>query len=592
MSTPAPLSRTHYCGEVNELLIGQEVRLLGWVRSVREMGGLTFLGLADREGQVQIVVEQTDTPELHKLAKGLRSEFVIAVEGTVIARDAGAINAQMRTGAIEVRATKIEILASAEVPPFPIDEKAQVSEDLGLKYRYLNLRLPALQKNLTLRHRLSLATRNYLSGLGFLEIETPFLYKSTPEGAREFLVPSRVHAGKFYALPQSPQLFKQLLMMAGYDRYFQIVRCFRDEDLRADRQPEFTQIDLEISYPNEETVITLIEGLLKTLWHEAGHEIQIPFRRMGHTEAMENYGSDRPDLRYELKLTRHDDWAAAGDNEFFKKALAEGGSVRGLRVPGGAKYSRKDFDGLTELAKKHGAGGMAFLKWGDEGVTGSVAKSFTAESMQAEFTRIAAEKGDAILFCAGDSDSALKGLGAVRQEVARREKIIPHGVFNFLWVVDFPLFEKMDDGSPKSAHHPFTAPQAAHEAALADVNSDPFAIRARAYDITLNGIELGGGSIRIHRSELQKTLFRRIGLDEAQMQDKFGFLLEALSYGTPPHGGIALGFDRLCALLCGADSLREVIAFPKTTQAADLMVETPSTVTEQQLQDLHIKTRG
>ncbi len=591
MPTPAPLFRTHYCGEVNELLIGQEVRLLGWVRSVREMGGLTFIGLADREGLLQVVVEQTDNPELHKLAKGLRGEFVIAVRGMVAGRGMGALNPQMRTGAVEVRAAAIDILNEAEVPPFQTDEKAKISEDLGLKYRYLELRRPELQKNLSLRHKLAMATRNYLSENGFLEIETPFLYKSTPEGAREFLVPSRLHAGKFYALPQSPQLFKQLLMIAGYDRYFQLARCFRDEDQRADRQPEFTQIDIELSFPTEETVIALVEGMLKKLWAAAGHEISVPFARMKFADALENYGSDRPDLRYELKLSGHQDWAASGSFEPFKIALAAGGAVHGLRVPGGAKYSRKDFDSLTDHAKKHGATGMAYLKWAADGITGSIAKFFDAPGAQAEFKRIGGGEGDALLLCSGEKLCALKALGALRQEVARREKLIPEKVFNFLWVVDFPLFEKMDDGNPKPSHHPFTAPLPEHEADLSDPSKDPYALLSRAYDITLNGIELGGGSIRIHRPELQKKLFRRIGLDEAAMQDKFGFLLEALSYGAPPHGGIALGFDRLCALLAGADSLREVIAFPKTTQAADLMVEAPSAVTDRQLDDLHIRVK-
>jgi aspartyl-tRNA synthetase len=580
--------RTHNCGELRAADAGKTVTLMGWVNSRRDHGSLLFIHLRDREGITQIVFDEQAAPQIHGRAKDARSEYVIAVTGKVVARDANTVNKNMATGDVEVLAEDIKILNDALTPPFEIDN-CKAAEDLRLKYRYLDLRRPEMQQNFRLRHKLALVTRDYLDSRGFFEIETPMLTKSTPEGARDYLVPSRTFPGKFFALPQSPQLFKQLLMIAGYDKYFQIARCFRDEDLRADRQPEFTQVDLEMSFVQAEDIFSVIEPLIVEYFKAAGWaEPARPFRRMPYQEAMDLYGSDKPDLRFGLAfvdLTSHFEGSAFAA---FADIVKKGGAIKAIVVPNGAGYSRKQLDELVEHSKRFGANGLAYIQLGDE-VRSSLTKALGAEGVQAVAQAAGANKGDAVLIIGGKKDVVAQSLGAVRLEVGRRDKLIDESQTALLWVTDFPMFEyHEDDGRWYALHHPFTSPVDEDIEKLG--GGDLGAVRAKAYDLVFNGTELGGGSIRIHRSDVQAQVFKALGLSEEEAREKFGFFLDALSYGTPPHGGIALGLDRTVMLLAGAKSLRDVIAFPKVASASDLMTDSPSEVSPQQLAELKIKT--
>jgi len=575
--------RTHTCGALRRAHVGQTILLQGWVHRVRDLGGVTFFDLRDRHGLTQVVAREGSA--LAQAGK-LRTEFVVAVTGMVEARDAGVVNTKLATGEVEVVATHIELLNEAKTPPFPINEDTVVSEETRLKYRYIDLRRPTLQRNLILRHQVSIAARKYFDQEGFLEIETPILTRSTPEGARDYLVPSRVHEGEFFALPQSPQLFKQILMMAGMDRYFQICRCFRDEDLRADRQPEFTQIDVEVSFADEDLIYQVVEGAIIAMWKAAGHDVAAPFARMSYADAMRLYGSDKPDLRPGMVIG--DVSVAFTDSPFsvFKDAVAGGGVVRGFVVKGAAGYSRKDLDGLTEQAKHMGAGGIVWTRLAQGALQSSALKAAGEDALRRAFETCGGAEGDLLLMASGDETKVATWLGNLRLIVARKEGLLKADDFRFVWVTDFPLFEwNPDEKRWDSMHHPFTSPRPDDVLLL---QSDPGKVRARAYDLALNGSEIAGGSIRIHRPDVQRHVFRLLGISDEQAALRFGFFLEALEYGTPPHGGIAFGLDRIIALLCGESSIREVMAFPKTAQAVDLMAGAPSTVDDRQLRDLHI----
>ncbi len=580
--------RTHDCGQLRKTDVGKRVTLIGWVNRRRDHGPLIFIHLRDRTGLMQAVFNAEVSASAHSRAKEARGEFVIAVTGQCVARTAETINTTMETGEVEVLADEIKILNDAQTPPFQIDN-CEASEDLRLKYRYLDLRRPEMQNNLRLRHRLALATRRYLDDEGFFEIETPILTKSTPEGARDYLVPSRTSPGKFFALPQSPQLFKQLLMIGGYERYFQIARCFRDEDLRADRQPEFTQVDVEMSFVQPDDVFNVIEPLICEYFTLAGMEAPArPFPRMQYREAMERYGSDKPDLRFDLEFVDLNAAFEGSSFALYADAVAKGGAVRGIVVKGGAKFTRKQIDDLVDVAKRFGAGGLAWIQVGETESKSSMLKALGTDGLQVVIAAAKAQPGDAILAVGGKWDTVVGSLGAVRLEVARREGLISWKENRVLWVTDFPMFEyHEDDRRYYALHHPFTSPV---EADLEQMESNPAAVRAKAYDLVLNGTEIGGGSIRIHRSDIQARVFRSLGLDDEEAREKFGFFLDALSYGTPPHGGIALGFDRIVMLLAGAPSIRDVVAFPKTSNASDLMTDSPSEVSAQQLAELKIKT--
>ena len=578
--------RTHLCGALRTSDVGRRVRLGGWVHRSRDLGGLVFLDLRDREGLVQVSFDpRTGSPEAAKTAAAATAESVVLVEGEVVARPVEMRNPELATGEVEVRATSIEIVGPATTPAIPVargkGEKLS-AEELRLRHRYLDLRRPELQESLILRHRLMQQTRSFLSERGFLEIETPILTKPTPEGARDYLVPSRVHAGEFYALPQSPQLYKQLLMVSGFDRYFQIARCFRDEDLRADRQPEFTQIDIEASFIGMEDIFSLTEGLIAALWSLGGYQVSGPFPRMSYADAMERFGSDRPDLRYELEIGDFSDLFRSSEFVVTKSALEKGGRVRGLRVPGGATLSRKQVDELEALAKGAGAGGLLRLKRGAEGLEGPAAKFLGADAAE----RLGLREGDLMLLVAAADRVSSPALDRVRQDVARRLDLVKTDARSFLWVTEFPAFERdPETGALGAVHHPFTSPM------LEDVpllDSAPEKARAQAYDIVLNGTELGGGSIRISNPALQERVFGLLGIDEATAQARFGFLLEGLRAGAPPHGGIAFGFDRIAMLLSGAGSLRDVIAFPKTTAARALFEGAPTRVPAEDLRELHV----
>ncbi|MGO0122996.1 aspartate--tRNA ligase [Desulfothermobacter acidiphilus] len=579
--------RTHYAGALSEEQLGQKVILAGWVQRRRDHGGLIFLDLRDREGLVQVVFSPDTAPEAFAVAEKVRSEYVLLVEGEVRRRPEGTENPRLRTGNLEVRAVSCAILNPSRTPPFYIEDGLQVEEDLRLRYRYLDLRRPEMQEALRLRHRAAKAARDYLDAHGFWEVETPVLTRSTPEGARDYLVPSRVYPGRFYALPQSPQLFKQLLMVAGVDRYFQIVRCFRDEDLRADRQPEFTQIDLEMSFVTAEDVMHLSEGLISTLCREvAGVEPPQPFPRLTYSEAMSLYGTDRPDLRYDMLLTDVSDLVAGAEFQVFAQAVAKGGCVKGIAVPGAAHFSRKEIDDLTRFAALFGAKGLAYIQLLPEGPRSPILKFLGAGLVEALRQRLRAEEGALLLFVADRREVVERSLGALRSRLAQELKLERPG-WSFVWVVDFPLLEfDAEEGRYVALHHPFTAPLPED---IPWLETSPERVRSQAYDLVLNGVELGGGSIRINSPALQEQVFRLIGLSPEEAREKFGFLLEALEYGAPPHGGIAFGFDRVLMLLLRRDTIRDVIPFPKTQKAQDLLMQAPAPVTQEQLRELHLR---
>ena len=582
------LKRTHRCTEVTEANIGETVTVMGWVQRSRNKGGIIFTDLRDRSGILQIIFEDKDIgAEGFDKANKLRSEFVIAVVGRVEKR-AGEANKSLKTGTIEVRAAELRILSEAETPPFPIEADSKTKEELRLKYRYLDLRRPDIQKNLILRSRIVTVIRNYFMNEGFLEIETPILQKSTPEGARDYLVPSRIHQGSFYALPQSPQLFKQLLMCSGYDRYFQVAKCFRDEDLRADRQPEFTQIDLEMSFVDVDDVIAVNEGAIAKVFKEVlDIDVKLPIPRMTWIEAMNRFGSDKPDLRFGMELTDVSDVVKGCGFGVFTGALENGGSVRGINVKGQAEMPRKKIDALVDFAKGYGAKGLAYLcVLPDGSYKSSFAKFMTEDELKALVGAMNGEPGDLLLFAADKTNIVWNVLGALRLEVARLYDLIPEGEFNFLWVTEFPLLEWSEEENRfKAMHHPFTMPM---DEDIQYIDSDPGRVRAKAYDIVLNGTELGGGSVRIHQSDIQEKMFEVLGFEKEDAYERFGFLLNAFKYGVPPHAGLAYGLDRLVMLMVGADSIREVMAFPKVKDASDLMCEAPNVVDEKQLDELGI----
>lgn len=583
------LSRTHRCTEVSKANIGETVTVMGWVQKRRNLGSLIFVDLRDRSGLLQIVFDENDigTDGFDKAGK-LRSEFVIAVVGKVEARS-GAVNENMATGEIEIRATELRVLSEAETPPFPIEEESNTKEDLRLKYRYLDLRRPDLQRNLIMRSNVATLTRQFLAEEGFLEIETPMLTKSTPEGARDYLVPSRVHPGNFYALPQSPQLFKQLLMCSGYDRYFQIVKCFRDEDLRADRQPEFTQIDMELSFVDVDDVIAVNERLLQKMFKETiGIDVQLPIRRMTYAEAMDRFGSDKPDLRFGMELKNVSDVVKDCGFAVFTGALEKGGSVRGINADGQGAMPRKKIDALVEFAKGFGAKGLAYLAINEDGTyKSSFAKFMTEEQLDALVTAMQGKPGDLLLFAADEDDIVFDVLGNLRLEIARSLDLLDKNVYNFLWVTEFPLLEySKEQGRYVAKHHPFTMPM---EEDLELLDTEPGKVRAKAYDIVLNGTEIGGGSVRIFQNHIQEKMFEVLGFSKEDAYDRFGFLLNAFKYGVPPHAGLAYGLDRLVMLMAKEDSIRDVIAFPKVKDASCLMTDAPNIVEEKQLEELGIE---
>ena len=583
------LKRSHRCTELGTANIGQDVTVMGWVQKSRNKGGIIFVDLRDRSGILQIIFEESDCgTESFEKAEKLRSEFVVAVTGRVEARS-GAVNENLATGAIEVRAESLRILAESETPPFPIEENSKTKEDLRLKYRYLDLRRPDMQRNLLLRSKVAILTRQFLAEEGFLEIETPTLIKSTPEGARDYLVPSRVHPGSFYALPQSPQLFKQLLMCSGYDRYFQLARCYRDEDLRADRQPEFTQIDMELSFVDVDDVIDVNERLLHKLFKEIlGVEVPLPIQRMTWQEAMDRFGSDKPDLRFGMELKNVSDVVKDCEFVVFKNALENGGTVRGINAEGQGHMPRKKIDALVEFAKGYGAKGLAYVAIQEDGtLKSSFAKFMTDEQMAALVAAMDGKPGDLLLFAADKNKIVWDVLGSLRLEIARQLDLLKKDDYRFLWVTEFPLLEYSEEQDRFVAmHHPFTMPM---DEDWHLIDSDPGAVRAKAYDIVLNGTEIGGGSVRIHQSDIQSKMFEVLGFTPEKAQDQFGFLLDAFKYGVPPHAGLAYGLDRVVMLMGGCDSIRDVIAFPKVKDASCLMTEAPTPVDPKQLEELGIE---
>ena len=586
--TMTGLKRTNYCGETTAALLGQEVVVCGWVQKIRDKGMLVFVDLRDRTGIVQLAFDDQTPEELRKKAQTVRAEYVLMARGEVRARES--VNKEMKNGDVEVYVRELRILAKAQTPPFEITDTTSVKEELRLKYRYLDLRRGEMQRNLMMRHRIVKAARDYYDQNGFLEIETPCLIKSTPEGARDYLVPSRVQPGKFYALPQSPQQYKQLLMLSGYDRYMQIARCFRDEDLRADRQPEFTQIDLEMSFVDEDDVMTVNEGFMKHVFKEVlGVEIPTPFRRLKYQEAMDRFGSDKPDTRFGLELTDLTDLLRDTGFKVFRGAVDGGGSVRAINAKGAAaKLSRKEIDKLTDLVKTYRAGGLAFTRLTPEGESSSYEKFLTPQEAHAVRERMGAETGDVILIVADPKNGVVyDSLGALRNHLGRLLGLIPENSFDLLWITEFPLFEYDEEEERYVAkHHPFTSPMLED---LPIMDTDPEHCRARAYDMVLNGCEVGGGSIRINDPELQERMFRALGFTEERARAQFGFLIDAFKYGAPPHGGMAFGLDRLVMLMLGRDSIKEVIAFPKVQNASELMTGCPDTVEEKSLQELSIK---
>ena len=584
------LKRTHFCGDLREENLGQEVILTGWCQTRRDHGGVIFIDLRDYTGITQVVFKKEISESAHNLADTIRGEFVLAVRGKVENRIEGNVNPKLPTGQIEILVEQLDILNKSQTPPYVLETRSNVDEKLRLTYRFLDMRDPELQNNLMLRSKALQIVRNYYTSHRFFEIETPILTKSTPEGARDYLVPSRVNPGMFFALPQSPQLFKQLLMISGYDRYMQLARCFRDEDLRGNRQPEFTQIDLELSFTEPEEIFGLTEGLMVELFKEImGLEIDIPFPRLTYQQAMEDYGSDAPDIRFELKLKDISDIASECELRVFNEVVKKGGIVKAICVPGGAEFSRKELDDLTEYSKIFGAKGMAWIKSNQDGWQSPIGKFFTDTQKKDLEERVGLNHGDLVLFCADKEKIVYDTLGNLRKEIARRRGLVDQNEFRFVWVTDFPLFEYSDEEkSYTSSHHPFTMPDLDDLEKYGD--NEPEKIRSRAYDIVLNGVELGGGSIRIHKKDIQQKVFSLLNLSNQEIE--FGFLMQALTYGAPPHGGIALGFDRIMMFLLKTESIRDVIAFPKTQKAGCLMTDAPSVVDTEQLDDLHIRVKA
>ncbi|RBP00087.1 aspartate--tRNA ligase [Rossellomorea aquimaris] len=580
--------RTAYCGDITESFIGEKITIKGWVQKRRDLGGLIFIDLRDREGIVQVVFNPDLSGEALALAEKIRNEYVLSVTGTVVARGEGTVNPNLKTGKVEIHVEEVQIINEAKTPPFMIDDQMEVSDDVRLKYRYVDLRRPAMMETLRMRHNLTTSFRTFLNENGFLDVETPILTKSTPEGARDYLVPSRVHQGEFYALPQSPQIFKQLLMVSGFDRYYQIARCFRDEDLRADRQPEFTQIDMEMSFMDTEQIISLVEDMMKKLMNDVKDlNVQLPFQRMTYDDAMSRYGSDKPDTRFGMELIDVSEIVKESGFKVFAGAVASGGQVKLINVKGGAsQYSRKDIDGLTEFVARFGAKGLAWLKVEEEGLKGPISKFVTEEDAAQISASANAEAGDLLLFVADKKSVVADALGALRMKLGKELKLIDETKFNFLWVTDWPLLE-YDEGENRyyAAHHPFTMPVRED---LERFETDPSSVRAEAYDLVLNGYELGGGSLRIYERDIQEKMFKVLGFSKEEAEKQFGFLLEAFEYGTPPHGGIALGLDRLVMLLAGRTNLRDTIAFPKTASASCVLTDAPGEVSEAQLKELSL----
>jgi len=587
LETLGTWKRSFFCGEVSEDLIGSVITLMGWVQRRRDHGGLIFVDLRDRAGLVQLVFNPKEQSDAHQGAHLIRSEHVIAVKGVVERRPAGTENPSLKTGSLEVRVRQLKILNEAAPLPFTIEDTTDAGEDIRLRYRYLDLRRPILQRNLVLRHNVCMGVRNYLSEKGFLEIETPALTKSTPEGARDFLVPSRPNPGHMYALPQSPQLFKQILMVSGLDRYFQVVKCFRDEDLRADRQPEFTQIDAEMSFVDREDVISVMEGLIIKIFSEAGLTVNPPFPRLTYAEAVGRFGVDNPDVRFGLELKDLTGILSGSGFKVFADAASKGGCVKAICVAGGASFSRKDLDDLTEIAASFGAKGLAWVKVTEEGWQSPIAKFLSDDEKSAITDATGAKAGDLLLFAADKAAVANTVLGRLRLNIGGRLALVPKDELKFVWVTDFPMFE-YDEAEKRhvAVHHPFTAPM---DEDLELMDTAPLKVRAKAYDLVLNGSEIGGGSIRIHRSDVQEKVFAMLGIQKEEAMARFGFLLEALSFGTPPHGGIAFGLDRIMSIITKSDSIRDVIAFPKTQKGADLMTDAPSVVDQKQLDELFVR---
>jgi aspartyl-tRNA synthetase len=583
--------RTYFCGDVTEQHIGESISLKGWVQRRRDLGGLIFIDLRDRSGIIQVVFNPEVSREALALAEKIRNEYVLDVVGTVIAREAGTINENLKTGRIEVHANQVTIINEAKTPPFTIADQTDVSEDVRLKYRYLDLRRPVMFETFKMRHQVTQVIRNFLDREGFLDVETPILTKSTPEGARDYLVPSRVHPGEFYALPQSPQIFKQLLMVGGIERYYQIARCFRDEDLRADRQPEFTQIDIETSFMSQDDIISLMEDMMSEMMSKVkGLQIETPFARMPYKEAMDRFGSDKPDTRFGMELVDLSEIVKDSSFKVFAGAVASGGQVKAINVKqAAAKYSRKDIDALTEFVGVYGAKGLAWLKAEDDGLKGPISKFITEEEQASLTAALSIETGDLLLFVADKKNVVADALGALRLKLGKELELIDQSKFNFLWITDWPLLEYDEaDGRYYAAHHPFTMP-VREELHLLEEN--PALVHAQAYDLVLNGYELGGGSLRIFEKDVQEKMFSILGFTPEEARAQFGFLLEAFEYGTPPHGGIALGLDRVIMLLAGSTNLRDTIAFPKTASASCLLTNAPGEVSEAQLSDLHLSLK-